>query len=92
MKIDETDTTVTTLDTTLQRGARPRFVAVVATTERGNYVAGTPSEATRAAHRDALAKLLRTVGADVRASELEPWTQDTTRGIVTHIDLNVCAG
>ena len=63
MKISQTNTTVTTLDTTARadrnvHGGSPlRVMAIVATVERGTFSAGAPSKATQDAHQEALAEL-----------------------------------
>ena len=83
MKLDETETTVTTLDTTatfarnVYGGSPLQMRAVVTTTERGTYVAGAPDWATRDIHAATLARLgLPDFG-----------TTDVTRGRKTIVEL-----
>lgn len=82
MKISETENSVTTLDVSARfdrnvfGGSLLRISAVVATVERGTFVAGRPTPQTIADHRAVLARL--------------GWNgieQETTRGARTDIDL-----
>ena len=87
MKIAETPTTVTTLDVSVRAerniygGSPLRILAVVATTERGTYNAGTASEETRQAHREALERL-------GWGAAHETNTQAITRGVKTVLELD----
>ena len=63
MKIDETENTVTTLDTTFARNPVAEFQAVIATQEKSHGCAGEPAPSTMQAHQDAIGKLLRTLNS-----------------------------
>ncbi len=83
-RLTSTEKTVTTMDVVLgvrRLDGMATWDAVIATTERGHYTAGSPDDQTRDDHAAAL-RLLGIDPASVAAS-----TDTVTRGMVTRIAL-----